>query len=493
MTLLPEGHHATPQPPGLNRVAAVVGGQEITYAHFERDIQRCARWLDLHGGADVRLVAVCIRHPYWHWVANLALMRRAVASVSLMPGQLKTPLPVDLCLADGPLDAAWPVLQFDNAALDAAGSPVQASAPDTGRGASGAAAESTLLQWSLHPQAQRWVLTSGTTGRPKVVAITAADLQVRTHAALQSFSTITADTRMLSLLDVDTLGGLVLPLLAWLRGGTVLMGLPSPSGRGQAQVPYFTSNFLMASPAHVNALLQQTAQVWPGREQRQVHVAGARLHPRVRDEALRKMGCQVFSHYGSTEAGLVASCNALRMDQTPGLAGKVHAGVQVQVVDALGAPLPHGQQGVVRLQRPGMAQGYQGEAHSPQFRDGWFYPGDLGTLSTDGWLTVTGREDDLINLGGLKLSAVDLETQWLHHPGVRDIAMVALGLGPQQRLVVAAVLDDGCNHTALGEHIASTLPHGARFVIVRRAALPRNAMGKLERQTIAQQMAQALP
>lgn len=479
MNNTPGGLHTPPA--GGRRVAVVVGDGETSYARLERDVQRFSQWLDAHWRPGWHLVAVCIRHPYWHWVANLALMRRAVASVSLAQGQLQLPLPVDVCLADGSLQAAWPVLPVDVSTL-ASGAEGPKDADDA-----------PAWQWGLHPEAGRWVLTSGTTGRPKIIAIGAADLDARMRVGLQNFGdAITADTQMLNLMGVDTLGGLMLTLLAWLAGGTVLMGEPPPSGEGLAKLPYARSTFLLASPAGVSGLLSRTDRVWPGRDRRQVHVGGARLHALVRDEALRKIGYQVMSHYGASETGMVATCDARLLDQNPGLAGKVLADTQVQVVDASGVEVPHGHTGRVRCKKPGMAHGYQGEAHSPQFLDGWFYPGDLGTLSADGWLTITGRDDDLINVGGLKISAVDLETQWLHLPGVRDICVVVPGTGLQQRLAVAVVLDDGADPAALGERIAATLPQGAQFVLVRRNALPRNAMGKLERLTIAQQMAQLL-
>lgn len=465
------------QPAGGRRVAVVVDDGETSYARLEHDVQRFAQWLDSHWRPSWRLVAVCIRHPYWHWVANLALMRRAVTSVSLAQGQLQLSLPVDVCLADCPLQAAWPVLAVDAATLALVREGLME--PDDAPG----------WQWGLHPDAERWVLTSGTTGRPKIVAIGAADLDARMRVGLQNFGdAITADTQMLNLLGVDTLGGLMLTLLTWLAGGTVLMGLPSPSGEGLTKVPYTRSTFLLASPAGVSALLNRSTRVWPGRDQRQVHVGGARLHALVRDEALRKIGYQVLSHYGASETGMVATCDAQLLDQNPGLAGKVLGDTQVQVVDDLGVAVPYGHTGRVRCKKPGMAQGYQGEAQSPQFQEGWFYPGDLGVLSADGWLTITGRDDDLINIGGLKISAVDLETQWLHLPGVRDICVVVLGTGMQQCLAVAVVLDDGADTAALGESIGGTLPQGAQFVLVRRNALPRNAMGKLERKLMAEQL-----
>lgn len=259
-----------------------------------------------------------------------------------------------MCLADGPLQAAWPVLAVDAATL----APVREGLmePDDAPG----------WQWGLHPDAERWVLMSGTTGQPKDVAIGAADLDARMRVDLQNFGdAITADTQMLNLLGVDTLGGLMRPLLTWLAGGTVLMGLPSPSGESLAQVPYARNTFLLASPEGVSALLSRSNRVWPGRDRRQVHVGGARLHTLVRDETLRKMGCQVRSHFGSTEVGMVATCDALVLDQPPGLADKELD--DVQVVDDHGIPLPPGQQGIVRCRKPGMRRGTRAKRNRLSF------------------------------------------------------------------------------------------------------------------------------
>ena len=78
-----------------------------------------------------------------------------------------------------------------------------------------------------------------------------------------------------------------------------------------------------------------------------------------------------------------------------------------------------------------MATSYEG-ASAPtsdaHFRDGWFYPGDVGRLYEDGLLAIDGRTGDTLNVGGWKVGAVDLEARVAELPHVRDVCAVAMGL-----------------------------------------------------------------
>jgi len=107
--------------------------------------------------------------------------------------------------------------------------------------------------------------------------------------------------------------------------------------------------------------------------------------------------------------GTVASAPAHLIADTPGAVGYVTPGVLIEVVDESDNPLPLGKEGLLRIRSPHNIKGYFGNPEETKnaFRDGCFYPGDLGYLTRDGMLVVSGgRHKTRLNLGGAENSAV---------------------------------------------------------------------------------------
>jgi acyl-CoA synthetase (AMP-forming)/AMP-acid ligase II len=117
------------------------------------------------------------------------------------------------------------------------------------------------------------------------------------------------------------------------------------------------------------------------------------------------------------------------------------------------------------------------------FRDGWYYPGDLGTMDEEGTLRVRGRTDELMNIGGVKYLPSEIETVVLGCEGVRDAAAFAAkdaqGL---DRLHVIYIADQDLDPDLIREAVARGDPYLSAHVEVARApSIPRNAVGKVER------------
>jgi acyl-coenzyme A synthetase/AMP-(fatty) acid ligase len=139
-----------------------------------------------------------------------------------------------------------------------------------------------------------------------------------------------------------------------------------------------------------------------------------------------------------------------------------------------------------------MAQGYEGEERSAQFEDGWFYPGDLAVLRADGWLIVTGRNTDVINLGGKKLSAVEMESRLQNLDNVEDVCVMNVDIRGKESLAVAVVCPLDADRSALRQQVVDALGRVGPLHLVFMDRLPRNAMGKLPRQAIAQHLSKTL-
>jgi long-chain acyl-CoA synthetase len=152
-------------------------------------------------------------------------------------------------------------------------------------------------------------------------------------------------------------------------------------------------------------------------------------------------------------------------------------------VDAAGVRLPPGSQGEVFVRTPGIARGYvTGAPAGPSpFRDGGFLMGDLGWLDDEGFLTIAGRKDALINVAGLKVAPEEVAAALERHPLVREAAVMGAPTPAGDFVVVAAVVTDRQVAEAdLIEHCRALLAeHKVPRRIQSLRALPRTATGKV--------------
>jgi acyl-CoA synthetase (AMP-forming)/AMP-acid ligase II len=119
------------------------------------------------------------------------------------------------------------------------------------------------------------------------------------------------------------------------------------------------------------------------------------------------------------------------------------------------------------------------------FRNGFFYPGDLGFIDHAGRLLLEGRSTDVLNLGGVKISPERIESIALAQIGVRDCAVfAALGDSGVEKLCIALVVDADFNRERFEESMASKSPHPIGWVQIV-SAIPRNETGKIQRNRLA--------
>ncbi|MDT5096094.1 MAG: cyclohexanecarboxylate-CoA ligase [Mycobacterium sp.] len=176
--------------------------------------------------------------------------------------------------------------------------------------------------------------------------------------------------------------------------------------------------------------------------------------PRAVMERSEEQGIPAARVYGMTELPTVTVMNrADPFDLRATTDGAVAPGVEVQVLDDDCEPLPTGFAGELAVRGPERMLGYlDPEANKAALDDaGWFRTGDVGILDGNGFLTITGRIKDVINRGGEKFSARDIEDLLAAHPAVRQAAVVP---GPDARFgeipVAFVVLHDG-GHASVGE------------------------------------------
>jgi acyl-CoA synthetase (AMP-forming)/AMP-acid ligase II len=218
---------------------------------------------------------------------------------------------------------------------------------------------------------------------------------------------------------------------------------------------------------------------------------GAAVTTALREQALARLATSFEDFYASNEAGLIATGQSAAVNA----AGALWAGVQVQIVDEQGSELPAGQAGAIRLRTPGMVSCYLDapDANAAHLRHGWFYPGDVGVMPQTGHLRITGRESDVMNLGGIKVSPEEIEAR-LCVPGVpaHELAVCALpdALGVDEVWVAL------CGQAALQQDrvvqavaaLCSDYPW-VSFRVVQVPAVNPQAPGKLSRRALRDMIA----
>ncbi|MCW5759877.1 MAG: AMP-binding protein, partial [Phenylobacterium sp.] len=217
---------------------------------------------------------------------------------------------------------------------------------------------------------------------------------------------------------------------------------------------------------------------------------GGVLSPAVAREARLRLAPEILISYGAAETGSTTMADGAWLETHPGAAGYPVPNVRVEVVGDDGAPLPPGEQGEIRIFSDRRSEGYLGnpEATARAFRDGGFYPGDLGRLRPDGMLIVEGRVDDRMDLGGMKFLPELMEEAALGYPGVKDAAAYAAPDATGTDVCwLAVVAAPDLDRQGLARHIATSGPNlpEARFAWIE--AIPRNAMGKTERRRLREE------
>jgi acyl-CoA synthetase (AMP-forming)/AMP-acid ligase II len=161
--------------------------------------------------------------------------------------------------------------------------------------------------------------------------------------------------------------------------------------------------------------------------------------------------------------------------------------MEVEAVDADDRPLPLGTEGILRIRGEQIVMRYHNDdARSDRvFRNGWFHPGDLGMVTADGVVRVTGRVEDTIRRDGVSLSPLPLEEALRAVPGVRDVAVFGLpDASGEDELCAALVLDPGIDSAAIRAAAAAKLGAQAPTRLFMIDRLPRNANGKVMRRPL---------
>jgi malonyl-CoA/methylmalonyl-CoA synthetase len=329
--------------------------------------------------------------------------------------------------------------------------------------------------------------TSGTTGRSKGAMLTHRNL-LSNAEALREVWAFSADDVLLHALPIYHTHGLFTATNVALTSGAAMIFLPRfdldavmaalPRASVMMGVPTFYTRLL--SRADFNAALVGHIRVF---------ISGsAPLSAETHREFFARTGKAILERYGMTETNMNTS-NPLKGERRPGTVGFPLPGVELRIAEPeTGEALPRGEVGVIEVRGPNVFKGYwrNPEKTRSEFRaDGFFITGDLGFEDSDGYVSIVGRAKDLVISGGFNVYPAEVEAALDTLPGVAESAIIGLphpDFGEGVTAVVAPRPGAHLSEAAIQAALAANL---AKFKLPKRVliidALPRNAMGKIQK------------
>ena len=328
----------------------------------------------------------------------------------------------------------------------------------------------------------RYAYSSGTTGRPKCVAFTAAVLELRVANAM--LTVIQGGSGAgLHMMGFSTIAGMM-ALLAALPIG-IMICFASSNLEALQMTRLFHVTMMVLAVVQLKGFLAALGDDPPPRSLQMVVVAGARVPLGLLRETRARLCSNVISQYGSTEMGIMTASSPAALERLEGSVGYRLPWVELQAVDAEGRAVAAGSDGILRARSPEMAF-YAADGGDPVeiIRDGWFYPGDVGRIYEDGLVVVTGRTSEVINRGGVIVAPEIIEEVLRLDSLVRDVAVVGVPVNGIEEIWAAVVSDDAFDAQAIAQRAHSRLNEKVPDRILRVDAIPRNENGKVTRNVL---------
>jgi long-chain acyl-CoA synthetase len=337
------------------------------------------------------------------------------------------------------------------------------------------------------------IYSSGTTGHPKGVELTHANV-LSVVGVYEREMGLGADAVFLDALPLFHIGGASMALAAHLVGATNVL-LRDPAGPALvAQLSGAGVTHAVMVPALFQAMLAVPGVAEQDYSSLQSLIYGASpISETLLAEAVRTFGCDFLQAYGMTEGGGTIVLLGPEDHDPDGpnrhrlrACGRPLPGVEIRLVDPdTGEEVPDGEVGELWVRGPSVMRGYwrAPEQTAAAIVDGWFRSGDLGHRDADGYLFLSDRVKDMIVSGGENIYPAEVENALASHPGVADVAVIAVPSerwGETPKAIVVRAPGAPVAAEELLDHCRERLARYKCPTSVEWAdQLPRNPSGKL--------------
>jgi malonyl-CoA/methylmalonyl-CoA synthetase len=341
--------------------------------------------------------------------------------------------------------------------------------------------------------------TSGTTGRSKGAMLSHGNLLSNARTLLRHWDW-RYDDCLVHALPIFHIHGLFVACHCALLSGTPMRWIgkfePSAVLRELTDTRAPRATLFMGVPTMYVRLLQDARLDTEATAHMRLFVSGsAPMLPATHHAFVERTGHTILERYGMSETGMLCSnpCRASDGPRRIGSVGPALPGVGVRIVDDLGAPVGPDVMGHVEVQGPNVFAGYLGmpDKTAEAFTaDGWFRTGDVGCVDAQGYVHLSGRAKDLIITGGFNVYPAEIEGHIDRLPGVVESAVIGVPHPDFGEGVIAVIVGQAADlppEEALIRTLKDTI---AGFKVPKRVFivddLPRNAMGKVQKNVLRQ-------
>lgn len=338
--------------------------------------------------------------------------------------------------------------------------------------------------------------TSGTTGRPKGVMLSNANLMAMTQSYFIDVDAVTSEDTALYAAPMSHGAGLYNFVFVMRAARHVI---PLSGGFDAQEVQQMAAEHnnlsLFAAPTMVRRLVSYAVtNGYDGQGIKTIVYGGGPMYVADILEAVDVFGPRFVQIYGQGESPmtitalsrhLVADRSHPQWQKRLASVGNPQSAVDVIIVDQDEQELPCGEVGEILVSGPPVMQGYwdNPEATATTLRDGWLWTGDLGTMDVDGFVTLNDRSKDVIISGGTNIYPREVEEVLLTHPSVFQVSVVGKPDPEWGEVVVAFVVvanGQALDKAALDNHCIKSM---ARFKRPKEYKfldkLPQNSYGKI--------------
>lgn len=218
-------------------------------------------------------------------------------------------------------------------------------------------------------------------------------------------------------------------------------------------------------------------------------INGSIVSDELRNRIIQSMTQNLYVFYGSNESGLISSYKHENLNYISRTVGTPVEGTIIEIVDENGTKKEIGEIGNIRVKSSGMIDGYldDEEATKKAFKEGWFYPGDLGKLTEEGELIHLGRSDDMMIMNGINIYPAQIENAVMSHEAIKDAVAFPICHPIHQDIPVCAVV--------LRENILITKKELMNYCVQRLGSaspkeivfldeIPKNEHGKIMKEKL---------
>ncbi len=332
------------------------------------------------------------------------------------------------------------------------------------------------------------VYTSGTSGKPRAVAhahraIWARQMMVDGWYGLKSSDRLCHAGAFNWTYTLGT--GLMDP---WAIGATALIPEPGTDIRDlPALLKQHRATIFAAAPGVFRKMMQSDAQ--PGLpDLRHGLCAGEKLSRHLHEQWVQSTGTELYEAYGMSECSTFISSSPSHPARGTAL-GQPQPGRRIAILGPDG-PVPQGQEGTIAVHRedPGLMLTYLNapDEAATRMQGDWFLTGDQGAMAVDGQITYLGRDDDMMNAGGYRVSPVEVEAALSTHPEITQVGAATVEVKQDSSIIVAFYtgpeeLDAADLHAYVSDKLARYKQPRA---FVHLPALPTGGNGKLLRRAL---------